>query len=113
MPNQALEPATILRGIEELQRDHSLSLDEWADLLRDAFPEEHDEPPLADDPHICLTRKARVAVLCDRAEEGQSLFHPEDLRREDTSWLRVAVRVDCHANYKPGEEHLVIEGGDY
>ncbi len=70
----------LLAGLER-QRDHGLSLDDWAELQRLIDPGEYDEPPPPLTSAAVLSTEARIAVMRKRVAAGRSPYHPADLWR--------------------------------
>ncbi len=62
-----------------LGADHHHPVSFWAALLAVLFPEQYSDPPPPAAPVCVKSRKARLAVLRNRAADGVGLWHPQDL----------------------------------
>ena len=74
---------------------HYLTLEQWADFLSETFAgtqDHYEDPPTPERPGRAMTREARVELMAERVERGESLYHPDDLigGKED---LKVEVEV--------------------
>lgn len=95
----------LLDGLEKVA-DHDLDAEEWADLLRAAYPSEFPDLPLPPRPAEALSSDARIAVYAARVEAGLHLYHPGDLWRR-TAALRVGVEVERIRNGSDSERGIV------
>lgn len=83
--------------------DHLLTLDQWAGVLADWLPTEYAERPLPTRATSALPGSPeKVAVLIERQECGEQLFHPDDEIRRD--YRRRPRRA------RPREESVVYLG---
>lgn len=91
---------------------HSLSLDEWAQLLLVAHAKYYREPPLPPAGIVFRSREHRVRVLRQRRRQRVALRHPDDVLPERdcmTTGRRVSVR---RGNHHSVEGELVCDRGE-
>lgn len=92
---------------------HKLSIDKWSRLLILVYPADYTEPPLPEDPHQVLGKRARVAVMIQRAAIEKSggaprraLRHPRDLQPEQLDHVSRSVKLA--GNGRPMDAGLVL-----
>lgn len=76
------------------ERDHSVSVEEWAQLLLLAYPEDYAEPRIPRSGFraaLVVSVSSRVDVMAKRRRAGLPLYHPDDLWRQDEASVGAVV----------------------
>lgn len=61
-----------------LAADHTLTLEQWQELLEETWPADYREPPVAPHGELVQSRQVRLAIYEERASLGFALWHRED-----------------------------------
>ena len=78
-----------------LDADHSVSLEDWGELLLAFDHEGYRDRPLAKESAVLIERRERIAMYSMRLARGEEIFHPGDVLSTDErcsvrggKWLR-------------------------